>query len=197
MAADRLRDEWARSAFGGDRGSRAFDCRGARRAGQAGSHAPISTSPTILARVPASKAARCRLQPASGRIRPRAAVRSPHRHHALGDLDGDGVGDAVGILVEQPRGIRQLFLPVCPARRDGKPLQAGPPEWFGDRSVIERVTIDRKGYRGALSDAQGQRPGMLPDAPHRRSLPGRGRHPDRHHQIAAPDRSLHSADATC
>ena len=30
------------------------------------------------------------------------------------------------------------------ARDDGA-TQAGPPEWLGDRSVIERLTVDRKG----------------------------------------------------
>jgi hypothetical protein len=29
--------------------------------------------------------------------------------------------------------------------RDGRPVQLGEPEWLGDRTVIQRLSIDRKG----------------------------------------------------
>lgn len=67
------------------------------------------------------------------------------RHQALGDLDGDGVGDAVAIVVEQSSGTGTFVYLFALLSRDGKPEQAGPPDWLGDRSVIDRVTIDRKG----------------------------------------------------
>ena len=66
-------------------------------------------------------------------------------HHAFGDLDGDGVGDAAGIVVEQSQGTGTFFYLFALLSRDGKPVQAGPPDWLGDRSTIDRVTIDRKG----------------------------------------------------
>ena len=66
-------------------------------------------------------------------------------HTAVGDLDGDGVADAGGIVVERSDGSGTFFYLFALLSRDGKPVQAGPPEWLGDRSVIERVTIDRKG----------------------------------------------------
>jgi hypothetical protein len=65
--------------------------------------------------------------------------------HALGDLDGDGVPDAIGIIVEATPGTGSFSYMFALLARDGGVVQAGPPEWLGDRSVIERVTIDRKG----------------------------------------------------
>jgi hypothetical protein len=65
--------------------------------------------------------------------------------HALGDLDGDGLTDAVGILVESAPGTGSFSYMFALLSRDGGAAQAGPPEWLGDRSVIERLTIDRKG----------------------------------------------------
>jgi hypothetical protein len=66
-------------------------------------------------------------------------------HHALGDLDNDGVPDAAGIVVERSQGSGTFFYLIALLSRDGKPVQAGPPDWLGDRSKIDRVTIDRKG----------------------------------------------------
>jgi hypothetical protein len=64
--------------------------------------------------------------------------------HAIGDLDGDGRGDAVGILVEATTGTGRFSYLFALLAGDSGPIQAGPPEWLGDRSVIERLTIDRK-----------------------------------------------------
>ena len=66
--------------------------------------------------------------------------------HALGDLDGDGKGDAVGIIVEATAGTGSFSYMFALLARESGPVQAGPPEWLGDRSVIDRVTIDRKGF---------------------------------------------------
>ena len=66
-------------------------------------------------------------------------------HHALGDLDGDGTADAAAIVVEQSTGTGTFYFLFGLLSRGGTAAQAGPPEWLGDRSVIERVTIDRKG----------------------------------------------------
>jgi hypothetical protein len=67
------------------------------------------------------------------------------QHHALGDLDGDGVADAASIVIEHSTGSGTFFYLFGLLSRDGRPVQAGPPEWLGDRSVIERLSIDRKG----------------------------------------------------
>ena len=66
-------------------------------------------------------------------------------HQALGDLDGDGIGDAAAIVVEQSTGTGTFYFLFGLLSRSGAAAQAGQPEWLGDRSVIERVTIDRKG----------------------------------------------------
>lgn len=66
-------------------------------------------------------------------------------HHAIGDLDSDGVPDAAGIVVERSQGSGTFFYLFALLSRDGKPVQAGPPDWLGDRSRIDRVSIDRKG----------------------------------------------------
>lgn len=65
--------------------------------------------------------------------------------HAIGDLDGDRKADAAAILVEGSAGTGSFYYLFALMNRDGKPVQAGPPEWLGDRSVIERLSIDRKG----------------------------------------------------
>jgi hypothetical protein len=65
--------------------------------------------------------------------------------HAIGDLDGDGRADAVGILVEATTGTGSFSYLFALLAKDGGPVQAGPPDWLGDRSVVERLTIDRKG----------------------------------------------------
>jgi hypothetical protein len=66
-------------------------------------------------------------------------------HQAFGDLDGDGVADAAAILVERAAGSGTFFYLFALLSRDGGAIQAGPPDWLGDRSVVERVTIDGKG----------------------------------------------------
>lgn len=68
-----------------------------------------------------------------------------HPTHALGDLDGDGVVDGVAILVESTGGTGSFYYMFAILGRDGTPVQAGEPEWLGDRTVIQRITIDRKG----------------------------------------------------
>lgn len=77
--------------------------------------------------------------PASG------TVFSLHPAHALGDLDGDGAADAVAVLVEDTGGAGRFVYLFAVMNRAGAPTQMGPPEWLGDRSVIERVAIDRRG----------------------------------------------------
>jgi hypothetical protein len=68
-----------------------------------------------------------------------------HPTHAIGDLDGDGQADAVAILVESSGGTGSFYYMFALLNRDGQPAQAGEPEWLGDRTVIERLAIDRKG----------------------------------------------------
>jgi hypothetical protein len=70
---------------------------------------------------------------------------SLHATHAIGDLDGDGSADAVAILVESTGGTGTFYYMFAVLNRDGQPVQAGEPEWLGDRSVIQRLSIDRKG----------------------------------------------------
>ena len=68
-----------------------------------------------------------------------------HPTHAIGDLDGDGHADAVTILVESAGGSGSFYYMFAVMNRGGVPVQLGEPEWLGDRTVIERLTIDRKG----------------------------------------------------
>jgi hypothetical protein len=68
-----------------------------------------------------------------------------HPTHAIGDLDGDGNADAVAVLVEASGGTGSFSYLFAIMNRDGRPVQLGEPEWLGDRTVIERITIDRKG----------------------------------------------------
>jgi hypothetical protein len=68
-----------------------------------------------------------------------------HPTHAIGDLDGDGNADAVAILVESTEGTGSFYYMFALMNRDGKPMQVGEPEWLGDRSVIQRLSIDRRG----------------------------------------------------
>ena len=68
-----------------------------------------------------------------------------HPVPAFGDLDGDGQGDAIAILVESSVSTGSFYYMFALARRDGAAVQLGEPEWLGDRTVIQRATIDRKG----------------------------------------------------
>jgi hypothetical protein len=68
-----------------------------------------------------------------------------HPAHAFGDLDGDGNADAVAIVVEATGGTGSFVYLFAILNRDGRPQQAGEPEWLGDRSVIQRVSISRTG----------------------------------------------------
>jgi hypothetical protein len=70
---------------------------------------------------------------------------SLHQIHAIGDLDGDGSADAAAIVVESTGGTGTFSYLFALVSRDGKAVQAGEPEWLGDRSVVQRLTIDRKG----------------------------------------------------
>jgi hypothetical protein len=69
---------------------------------------------------------------------------SLHPTHAFGDLDGDGQADAVVILIEATGGTGSFYYMFALMNRDGVPVQLGEPEWLGDRTVIERLSIDRK-----------------------------------------------------
>lgn len=64
--------------------------------------------------------------------------------HAVGDLDGDGAADAAGVLVEESSGDGRFYYLFALLSREGTPVQAGPPEWLGDRIAVERLSIDRK-----------------------------------------------------
>jgi hypothetical protein len=68
-----------------------------------------------------------------------------HPIHAIGDLDGDGNADAVAIVVESTGGTGSFYYMFAILNRDGKPVQIGEPEWLGDRSVVQRVSIDGRG----------------------------------------------------
>jgi hypothetical protein len=65
--------------------------------------------------------------------------------HAIGDLDGDGSLDAAAILLESSGGTGSFYYLFAIMNRDGRPVQIGEPEWLGDRTVVQRLTIDRKG----------------------------------------------------
>lgn len=67
-----------------------------------------------------------------------------HAIHAIGDLDGDRVADAAALLVEtSPAGAFTYLFALL--NRDGRLTQPGPPEWLGDGTVVERLTIDGRG----------------------------------------------------
>jgi hypothetical protein len=68
-----------------------------------------------------------------------------HPFHAIGDLDGDGQRDAVAILVEASAGTGNFYYMFAIMNRDGRPEQSAEPEWLGDRIVLQRLSIDRKG----------------------------------------------------
>ena len=68
-----------------------------------------------------------------------------HATHALGDLDADGNADAAAIVVENTTGTGTFYYLFAIMNRGGAPAQIGEPEWLGDRTVLQRLTIDRKG----------------------------------------------------
>ena len=68
-----------------------------------------------------------------------------HPTHAIGDLDADGNADAVAIVVESTGGTGSFYYMFAIMNRDGQPVQLGAPEWLGDRTVIQRLSVDRKG----------------------------------------------------
>jgi hypothetical protein len=65
--------------------------------------------------------------------------------HATGDLDGDGVADAAVVLQEATSGTGTFAYLFAIKTYASTPTQLGAPEWLGDRSVVERLSIDRKG----------------------------------------------------
>ena len=68
-----------------------------------------------------------------------------HPTHAIGDLDGDGNADAVAIVIDSSGGTGAFVYMFALLNRNGTPVQLGEPEWLGDRTVVERISIDRKG----------------------------------------------------
>jgi hypothetical protein len=68
-----------------------------------------------------------------------------HPTHAIGDLDRDGSADAVAIVVEASVGSGSFSYMFAVMNRDGAAVPLGEPEWLGDRTVIERLSIDRNG----------------------------------------------------
>lgn len=68
-----------------------------------------------------------------------------HAQHAFGDLDADGAADAVVVLVEATAGTGTFAYLFAIGNDAGVPVQRGEPEWLGDRSIVERVAIDRRG----------------------------------------------------
>jgi hypothetical protein len=65
--------------------------------------------------------------------------------HGAGDLDRDGAGDVAGVVVESTPGAGEFSYLFAVLNQEGGPVQAGTPEWLGDRSRVERLSIDRKG----------------------------------------------------
>ena len=68
-----------------------------------------------------------------------------HPTHAIGDVDGDGNADAVAIVIEASGGTGSFYYMFAVKNRDGAPVQLGDPEWLGDRTVVQRLSIDRAG----------------------------------------------------
>jgi hypothetical protein len=63
--------------------------------------------------------------------------------HAIGDLDGDKQPDAAAMLVESSGGSGHFYYLFVLLNRGGKLVQIPHPEWLGDRSVIQRITINK------------------------------------------------------
>lgn len=68
--------------------------------------------------------------------------------HAIGDLDGDKAHDAAVILMESSSGTGRFYYLFVFMAAGGTLAQLEAPQWLGDRSIIERVTIDRRGALG-------------------------------------------------
>jgi len=65
--------------------------------------------------------------------------------HAIGDLDRDGAADAVVVVGEASGSTGSFSYMFAILNRNGRPMQPSEPEWLGDRTVVQRVAIDRKG----------------------------------------------------
>ena len=63
--------------------------------------------------------------------------------HAIGDLDGDKQPDAAAMLEEFSEGSGHFYYLFVLLNKGGTLVQIEHPEWLGDRSVIQRVTINR------------------------------------------------------
>lgn len=63
--------------------------------------------------------------------------------HAIGDLDGDKQPDAAAMLAESAGGSGHFYYLFVLLNKGGTLVQIEHPEWLGDRSVIQRVTINR------------------------------------------------------
>ena len=63
--------------------------------------------------------------------------------HAIGDLDSDKQPDAAAMLMESSGGSGRFYYLFVLLNKGGKLVQIEHPEWLGDRSVIQRVTINR------------------------------------------------------
>ena len=88
---------------------------------------------------------------------PGGSTFSLHATHALGDLDGDGSADAIALVVEDSGGTGRFTYMFALMNRAGQPVQEGEPEWLGDRTVIERLTIDRRGVVSVRYRTHGDR----------------------------------------
>jgi hypothetical protein len=68
-----------------------------------------------------------------------------HPLHALGDLNGDGVADGVAFIIESSGGTGSFYYLFAIGAGATAPVQFGEPQWLGDRTVVQRATIDRRG----------------------------------------------------
>jgi hypothetical protein len=63
--------------------------------------------------------------------------------HAIGDLDGDKQPDAAAMIAEDGGGSGHFYYLFVFLNKGGRLVQIEHPEWLGDRSVIQRVIINR------------------------------------------------------
>jgi hypothetical protein len=63
--------------------------------------------------------------------------------YAIGDLDGDKQADAAAMIAESGGGSGHFYYLFVFLNKGDKLVQIEHPEWLGDRSVIQRVTINR------------------------------------------------------